>query len=108
MRLKINIPVSLEKQEIWRYDENPVLYDDFLQAHYPFKYPLVREIEAGNYEAYYRIIDANGKERAVVFADDVDTREKAGKGKERLVLFSVLIYCRWVVETGFYQNQPPA
>jgi hypothetical protein len=71
VRLKINIPVSLEKQEIWRYDENPVLYDDSLQAHYPFKYPLVREIENGNYEAHYTIIDANGKERAVVYADEI-------------------------------------
>jgi hypothetical protein len=51
-----------EKQEIWRYDEAPVLYDDILQPHYPFKAPLVREIEAGNYEGRYRIIDAGGKE----------------------------------------------
>ena len=66
-----------EKQEIWRYDEAPVLYDDFLQPHYPFKAPLVREIEAGEYEGRYRIIEANGKERTVVFADDIDTREEA-------------------------------
>jgi hypothetical protein len=54
-----------------------VFYDDFLQAHYPFKYPLVREIEAGKYEARYRIIDENGKERNVVFADQIDTQEEA-------------------------------
>jgi hypothetical protein len=77
VRLKINLPVELEKQEIWRYDEAPVLYDDALQAHYPFKYPLVREIEAGNYEAHYRIIEAGGKERAVVYADTIDTQEEA-------------------------------
>jgi hypothetical protein len=77
VRLKINLPVELEKQEIWRYDEAPVLYDDTLQAHYPFKHPLVREIEAGSYEARYRIIEAGGKERAVVFADDIDTKEEA-------------------------------
>ena len=77
VRLKINLPVTLEKQEIWRYEEAPVLYDDFLQARYPFKYPLVREIEAGNYEARYRIIDGSGKERSVVFADNVDTQEEA-------------------------------
>jgi hypothetical protein len=69
--------VVFGKQEIWRYDEAPVLYDDALQAHYPFKPPLVREIEAGNYEARYRIIDGNGKERAVVYADDIDTKEEA-------------------------------
>jgi hypothetical protein len=64
VRLKINLPITLEKQEIWRYDEAPVLYDDFLQAHYPFKVPFVREIEAGPYEARYRIIDGSGKERS--------------------------------------------
>jgi hypothetical protein len=77
VRLKINLPVVFEKQEIWRYDEPPVLYDDILQPHYPFKVPLVREIEAGNYEGRYRIIDGNGKERAVVYADDIDTKEEA-------------------------------
>jgi hypothetical protein len=77
VRLKINLPVELEKQEIWRYNEAPVLYNDDLQAHYPFKYPLVREIEAGEYEARYRIIEPNGKERAVVYADNVDTKGEA-------------------------------
>jgi hypothetical protein len=77
VRLKINLPVELEKQEIWRYEEPPVLYDDLLQPHYPFKYPLVREIEAGNYEARYRIIESGGKERAVVYADRIDTQEEA-------------------------------
>jgi hypothetical protein len=77
VRLKINLPVELEKQEIWRYDEAPVLYDDTLQAHYPFKQPLVREIEEGGYEARYRIIETGGKERAVVFADLIDTQEEA-------------------------------
>jgi hypothetical protein len=77
VRLKINMPVSLEKQEIWHYDENPVLYDEFLQAHYPFKYPLVRKIEAGKYEAKYKIKDAYGKERNVVFAGLIDSKEEA-------------------------------
>ncbi|MDR0472634.1 MAG: hypothetical protein LBH43_03030, partial [Treponema sp.] len=77
VRLKVNMPVSLEKQEIWRYDEAPVLYDEFLQAHYPFKYPLFREIEAGKYEAKYRVADESGKERNVVFADQIDTQEEA-------------------------------
>jgi hypothetical protein len=77
VRLKINMPVSLEKQEIWHYDENPVFYDEFMQAHYPFKYPLVREIETGKYEAKYRVTDSEGKERNVVYADQVDTQEQA-------------------------------
>jgi hypothetical protein len=77
VRLKINLPVELEKQEIWRYDEAPILYNDALQARYPFKYPLVREIEAGNYEARYRISEPGGKERAVVYGDQLDTQEEA-------------------------------
>jgi hypothetical protein len=77
VRLKINLPVVFEKQEIWRYDEPPIMYDDFLQAHYPFKSPLVREIEARDYEGRYRVIETNGKERAVIYADDIDTQGEA-------------------------------
>jgi hypothetical protein len=77
VRLKINMPVSLEKQQIWHYDEPPVFYDEFLQPHYPFKYPLIREIEAGKYEAKYKVTDTDGKERNVVFADQIDTKETA-------------------------------
>jgi hypothetical protein len=83
VRLKINLPVVLERQEIWRYGEDPVFYDEFLRARYPFRHPLVREIEAGKYEACYRVIDAcptslgGGKERAVVYADRIDTKEEA-------------------------------
>jgi hypothetical protein len=77
VRLKINIPVSLEKQEIWRYDDAPVFYDEALQAYFPFRNPLNRDIESGNYEGRYTVFDANGKERAVVFADEIDTNEEA-------------------------------
>jgi hypothetical protein len=77
VRLKVNIPVTLDKKEIWRYDDNPVFYDEFFQAHYPFKFPLVREIEVGRYEAKYRIIEADGKERNVISADEIDTLEEA-------------------------------
>jgi hypothetical protein len=77
VRLKINLPVSLENQEIWRYDDPPVFYDELLQTHYLFKYPLVREIEAGKYEGRYRITDTNGKERSVIYADEIDTKDEA-------------------------------
>jgi hypothetical protein len=76
VRLKINLPVVLKKQEIWRYEEAPVLYNDLLQAYYPFRDPLVREIEAGEYEGRYRIIE-DGKERGVVYANQIDTKEEA-------------------------------
>ena len=73
VRLKINIPVSLTRQEIWRYEDPPVFYDEFYQAHYPFKYPLVREIESNNYEAKYQV--TGGK--AVIYADQIDTQGEA-------------------------------
>jgi hypothetical protein len=53
------------------------MYDEFYQAHYPFKYPLVREIEIGKFEAKYRVIDADGKERNVIYADEIDTQDEA-------------------------------
>ena len=77
VRLKVNMPVSLEKQKIWHYDEPPVFYDEFLKPHYPFRTPLVREIETGRYEAKYKIVDESGKERNVVFADEIDNHEEA-------------------------------
>ena len=77
IRLKLNMPVSLEKQEIWRYNEPPVFYDDFMQPHYPFKFPLQREIEISKYEAKYKIIETDSKERNVLYADDIDTQEEA-------------------------------
>jgi len=77
VRLKVSIPVVLERQEIWRYDDSPVLFDEFLQAYYPFRYPLVRKIETGFYEARYKIIDENGMEKKVIFADEIDTKEEA-------------------------------
>ena len=77
VRLKINMPVSLEKQELWFYEDTPVLYGEGLQAVYPFRPSCLREIEADGYEARYRIRDLAGKERAVVYADCIDTREEA-------------------------------
>jgi hypothetical protein len=77
VRLKINLPVALEKQEIWRYEDPPVLYDDNLIPHYFFRTITPREIERDGYEAYYRIKDSNGKEHSVVYASDIDSKEEA-------------------------------
>jgi hypothetical protein len=38
---------------------------------------LFRDIEKGSYEAKYRIIEADGKERTVLYADLIDTKEQA-------------------------------
>ena len=77
IRFRANIPVSLDKQEIWRYDDPPVFYDDYLQQYFPFRYPLNRHIEEWDYEAKYRIIDNNGRERNVIYADQIDTQWEA-------------------------------
>ena len=76
VRLKVNMPVSLPKQEIWRYEDAPVFYDTYLQEYFPFRYPLHRKIEDFDYIAPYRVIE-NGKERNVIYADEIDTREQA-------------------------------
>jgi hypothetical protein len=76
VRLKINLPIVLEKQEIWSYDDAPVLYDEELQKYFPFRDSSLREIEVEKYEAHYRIIE-NGKDRNVVYADEIDSQEEA-------------------------------
>jgi hypothetical protein len=83
VRLKINIPVALEKQEIWRYEDPPVLYDTDLRAVYPFRSTVMRDIQNEGYEAHYRIKDSGqpgvalGIERPVLYADQIDTQEEA-------------------------------
>jgi hypothetical protein len=77
VRLKVNMPVVLEKQEIWRYEDPPVLYDDNLQGVFPFRASYFREIEHEGYEARYSVRDLNGQERSVVYADYIDTKEEA-------------------------------
>ncbi|AEF86399.1 hypothetical protein TREPR_2104 [Treponema primitia ZAS-2] len=81
VRLKINIPVALEKQEIWRYEDPPVLYDSSLAPVYPFRGSALRDIEQYDYEALYTVKDSKGAERRVIFADQIDTIEEA---QERL------------------------
>ncbi|GHU77974.1 hypothetical protein FACS189462_1330 [Spirochaetia bacterium] len=77
VRLKINIPVALEKQEIWRYDDPPILYSDNLAPIYPFRSAVLRDIQNERYEAHYLIKDSKGMERSVVYADQIDTQEEA-------------------------------
>ncbi|GHV63921.1 hypothetical protein AGMMS49587_15240 [Spirochaetia bacterium] len=77
VRLKINLPVAMEKQEIWRYEDAPVLYTDELAPYYPFRDSIVREIEGEGYEAEYSIKDVSGKIRPVVYASEIDTQEEA-------------------------------
>ncbi|GHV13777.1 hypothetical protein FACS189491_09190 [Spirochaetia bacterium] len=77
VRLKINIPVALEKQEIWKYEDPPVLYDTDLTPVYPFRSTALRDIEHEGYEAHYLIKDSKGTERRILYADNIDTKEEA-------------------------------
>jgi hypothetical protein len=77
VRLKVNMPVSLEKQEIWRYEDPPVIYDENLQTVFPFRPSYFRDIEDDGYEARYVVKDVTGKNRNVVYADHIDTQEEA-------------------------------
>ena len=60
IRLKINMPLSLEKQMIWKYEDAPVLYTSSLTPYYPFRNHASREIENEGYEGRYIIKDAAG------------------------------------------------
>ncbi|MFP3041739.1 hypothetical protein LQZ19_07940 [Treponema primitia] len=77
IRLKINIPVALERQEIWRYEDSPIMYDADLMPVYPFRSTAMRDIQKQGYEARYHIRDSKGAERAVLYADQIDTIEEA-------------------------------
>ena len=77
VRLKVNMPVVLERQEIWRYEDDPVFYDDLLKPYYPFRSPLTRVIELSQYEASYAIQTITKKKRTVIYADEIDTQEEA-------------------------------
>jgi hypothetical protein len=77
VRLKINLPVSLEKQMLWRYEDAPVLYTHSLMPYYPFRNHTSREIENEGYEARYMIKDSAGNVRYVVHADNIDTQQEA-------------------------------
>jgi hypothetical protein len=76
------MPVALEKQEIWRYKDAPVLYDEGLVPSYPFRSASARDIEHENYEARYTVRDGAGLERNVIYADTIDTEEEAGNRLE--------------------------
>jgi len=77
VRLKVNMPVSLERQEIWRYESAPVFFDERFREYYPFNRTLTRIIEIAHYDADYMIETLSEKKRNVVYADEIDTKEEA-------------------------------
>ena len=83
VRLKVNMPVSLSRREIWRYDNPPVVYGPEMRPRFPFSASHLRDIERGRYAARYSVIDGEtGAARPVVFADDIDQRKEAERRLE--------------------------
>jgi len=77
VRLKVNMPVSLSRREIWRYDQPPVIYDEQGRPRFPFGAGYAREIERGRHAAAYSALDDGGEKRPVVYADEVDDKTLA-------------------------------
>ena len=99
VRLKVNMPVSLSRREIWRYDNPPVVYDDDMRPRFPFGHTPGREIERGRYAALYSVIDGeSGAKRPVIYADDIDCKTEA----ERRLEYSggSFSYSHYDVESG--------
>ena len=76
VRLKVNMPQVLERQEIWRYEDTPMLYTELLKEYFPFRHSLVRVIEIAKYEASYMIRTMSDKKKNIVYADEIDTQEE--------------------------------
>jgi hypothetical protein len=60
VRLKINLPIALEKQEIWRYDDPPVLYDDSFKDT-PSSIRLSGKLKGGIMKPATRLLRPAGK-----------------------------------------------
>jgi hypothetical protein len=79
VRLRYNRPVSLPRGEIWRYEDPPVVYDVNLVPSYPFRLASPRAISEAGYVARYRVREAGGTEREVVYADEIDELAEANE-----------------------------
>jgi len=76
VRLKWNKCVPGPRQLLWRYADPPVVFGEDLEPHYPFSAAgRKREIESETveYTAPYTAAGEDGGERAVVYADELDT-----------------------------------
>jgi len=75
LRMKWTKYKEIERTVLWKYHDEPVLYDENIEPYYPF-IPRTRDIEKyENYEAPYTYTDPEGKNHTVVYAEDIDTQE---------------------------------
>jgi len=77
VRLKLNLPRVLARQELWRYEDPPVGWDGALRPTYAFRAAAVRAVSEAGYVARYRVREAGGVLREVVYADQVDLEAEA-------------------------------
>ncbi|MDC7225213.1 MAG: hypothetical protein PQJ61_00450 [Spirochaetales bacterium] len=79
IRLRWNKPERLEHQTIWKYDEQPVIYNSNLESSYPFSFAgEKRRIEQEPpVEAQYSAL-LNGNKLPVVYGDQVDNQTIVG------------------------------
>jgi len=76
IRLKWNKCLPQPRQRLWHYADPPVEYGEDLSPHYPFSAAgRKREIESETveYTALYTASGDDGRERTVVYADELDT-----------------------------------
>jgi len=77
VRFRANLPERLGRQEIWRYEDAPILYDENEKPYFPFRGNIERRIEKNNYEAEYKVTGMDMEDLQVLFADEVDSPEQA-------------------------------
>ena len=75
VRLKYTRYVQTERQELWSYSDAPVWYDEDMKPYYPFTDDSRKIISDNDYQAIYTAKNDEGKNRNVVYADQLDSEE---------------------------------
>lgn len=81
VRLRFTKYTETGRTELWSYADNPVWYDEAMDAWYPFLGTRAIERE-DDYGASYTARNAEGRICSVVYAEDVDGREAFEKAIE--------------------------
>lgn len=76
VRLKYTRYVQMERQELWRYSDGPVWYDEDMKPYYPFTDDSRKIISDNDYQTIYTAKNEEGKTRNVVYADGIDSEEE--------------------------------
>lgn len=74
VRLKFTHYIQTPKTQLWKYSDGSCWYDENIRPYYPFT-DDEREICRDGYEAVYTAMDESGKNRRVVYAEDIDDEQ---------------------------------